>query len=202
MKRIGRAKLRGRLHAAARWLHICLSMVSFAVVLFFAVTGITLNHPELFSGHTKTVLRQGQIDSAAQAMLHAGDAVHVADELKKREALHGRLHDPQCDEQQCQFSFRAPGYTADGFVDRAVGSYTLTVVSADWLGVMNDLHRGHDADPLWHGLLDVTAGILCLVSISGLLLVALLHRRRVAMFLLLLAGMALVAVFLSKVLIA
>ena len=33
-----------------RWLHIYLSMFSLAVVLFFSVTGITLNHPDWFFG--------------------------------------------------------------------------------------------------------------------------------------------------------
>jgi uncharacterized protein len=31
-----------------RWLHIYLSMISLAIVLFFGVTGITLNHPDWF----------------------------------------------------------------------------------------------------------------------------------------------------------
>ena len=31
-----------------RWLHVYLSMISLAVVLFFSVTGITLNHPDWF----------------------------------------------------------------------------------------------------------------------------------------------------------
>ncbi len=31
-----------------RWLHIYLSMLGLAVVLFFSVTGITLNHPDWF----------------------------------------------------------------------------------------------------------------------------------------------------------
>ncbi|RZL28742.1 MAG: peptidase, partial [Pedobacter sp.] len=34
----------------SRWLHIYLSMVSFAIVLFFSVTGLTLNHPTWFGG--------------------------------------------------------------------------------------------------------------------------------------------------------
>lgn len=34
----------------SRWLHIYLSLFCFLVVLFFAVTGITLNHAEWFDG--------------------------------------------------------------------------------------------------------------------------------------------------------
>jgi hypothetical protein len=38
--------LRLRIHSALRWLHIYTSMVSLVAVLFFALTGVTLNHPD------------------------------------------------------------------------------------------------------------------------------------------------------------
>jgi uncharacterized protein len=33
----------------ARWSHIYLSMVSFAILFFFAATGLTLNHQDWFA---------------------------------------------------------------------------------------------------------------------------------------------------------
>ncbi len=36
--------------ALSRWLHVYLSMLSFVVVLFFSVTGLTLNHADWFDG--------------------------------------------------------------------------------------------------------------------------------------------------------
>ena len=41
-----RRSLKGRVYATVRWLHVYISMLSFLAILFFAVTGITLNHPE------------------------------------------------------------------------------------------------------------------------------------------------------------
>ena len=35
---------------AFRWLHIYLSMLGFGAIMFFAATGITLNHPTWFGG--------------------------------------------------------------------------------------------------------------------------------------------------------
>src|SRR3984957_20947092 len=52
-----------RLAALSRWLHIYLSMFSFGVLLFFAVTGLTLNHQGLFSGQQRTTEFKGSIDS-------------------------------------------------------------------------------------------------------------------------------------------
>jgi hypothetical protein len=37
-------QLRRQSAIVSRWLHLHLSMVSFAIVLFFAVNGLTLNH--------------------------------------------------------------------------------------------------------------------------------------------------------------
>ena len=44
-----------------RWIHIYLSMFGLAAVLFFGVTGLTLNHPEWFlDGAGRTVRAEGQ----------------------------------------------------------------------------------------------------------------------------------------------
>ena len=47
-----------------RWLHIYLSMFSLGVVLFFSVTGITLNHPDwFFSGAEGSRDAEGDVRS-------------------------------------------------------------------------------------------------------------------------------------------
>ncbi len=51
----GRRRLRGRIYAVLRWLHVYISMLSFLVILFFAITGVTLNHPEWTFGATETL---------------------------------------------------------------------------------------------------------------------------------------------------
>ena len=45
-----RRTLRIRLVKLMLWLHIYVSMFGLAAVLFFSVTGITLNHPDWFFG--------------------------------------------------------------------------------------------------------------------------------------------------------
>ena len=41
-----------QLYSVLRWLHVYVSMLSFRAILFFAITGITLNHPEWTLGLT------------------------------------------------------------------------------------------------------------------------------------------------------
>jgi hypothetical protein len=50
-----------RLAALSRWLHIYLSMASFAILLFFAVTGLTLNHAERFSAQPRATQIKGKM---------------------------------------------------------------------------------------------------------------------------------------------
>lgn len=51
-----------RFAVVSRWLHIYLSMVSFAIVFFFAVTGLTLNHTEWFADQQSTTPYKGKVE--------------------------------------------------------------------------------------------------------------------------------------------
>src|SRR3954452_3720871 len=56
-------RLNLRLAALMRWTHIYLSMFSMAAILFFGVTGITLNHPTWFFDQAeRNTEAQGQLN--------------------------------------------------------------------------------------------------------------------------------------------
>src|SRR5215470_12862874 len=57
-----RLHLKRRMAALSRWLHIYLSMASFAILLFFAVTGLTLNHAERFSAQPRITQIKGKVE--------------------------------------------------------------------------------------------------------------------------------------------
>ncbi len=52
-----------RVASLSRWLHIYLSMASFAILFFFAVTGLTLNHTDWFSGQQRTAQLKGSVET-------------------------------------------------------------------------------------------------------------------------------------------
>ncbi len=65
------------------WLHIYVSMFGLAAVLFFSVTGITLNHPDWFIGEAeRQVQAEGQIDLK---WLNSGAAPADADKEKDKQ---------------------------------------------------------------------------------------------------------------------
>ena len=120
-------------------------MGSFSLVLFFAATGLTLNHPDWFSDRQKTVERHGV---APKAMLHTSDGADklgLVELLRNHEHVHGAVGEVRLDDTQISISFRAPGYTADAFIDRESGRYDLTVVQNGLVAVLNDLHKSRDA---------------------------------------------------------
>lgn len=176
----------------ARWLHIYLSMASFALVLFFAVTGLTLNHQEWFANRQKTAQRHSIAEKALLATKDgAPDKLQLVEMLRTREHLHGAVSDFRVDDSQISLSFRAPGYTADIFIDRGSGKYDVTEVSSGFVAVINDLHKGRDAGTVWSALIDVSAVLLTLVSVTGLVLIWFVYKRRTSGLLL----AAVIAVF-------
>jgi hypothetical protein len=177
-----RARLHKRTAIVSRWLHVYLSMVSFAAVLFFAVTGLTLNHPDWFASQQRTVVRHGVAEASLLRRGGDGDIDRLAlvEMLRAREHLHGAVGEVVVDDAQVTFSARAPGYTADVFLDRATGKYAITEVSSGLVAAMNDLHKGRDAGKVWGWLIDASAVLLTLVSLTGLVLLWFVYKRRVA----------------------
>ncbi len=175
-----------------RWLHIYLSMFSLAVVLFFSVTGITLNHPDWFwSGAESTHEAEGEIKRAwlhiagGQATDAPGDTdrqvskLEIVEYLRNTHAIHGALADFRVDEGECVVAFKGPGYGADAFIDRETGQYRLTETYHGFIAVINDLHKGRDSGPVWSVLIDVSAVLMTLISLTGLVLLFYLKLRRI-----------------------
>lgn len=185
--------LRRQSAIVSRWLHIYLSMVSFAVVLFFAATGLTLNHPDWFASQQRTVVRQGVADKSLLGK--EPNQLGLVEMLRAREHVHGAVGDVRIDDTQISISLRAPGYTADTTIDRDTGKYELTEVSSGFVAVVNDLHKGRDSGKAWGWLIDASAVLLVLISLTGFVLLWFLHKRRTSGFLLALAGTIAILVF-------
>lgn len=167
-----------RLYSTLRWLHVYVSMVSFLTILFFAVTGITLNHPEWAMNTAETVSDfQGDLPEGWRAGEEV-DWLRVTDYLRSEHGVRGTLIDYRVDEFEGSVAFRAPGYTADAFFDPEVGSYQLTVVEMGTAGVLNELHRGNSSDAGWGWLIDIAGVLLTLLGLTGIGLLLYLRKFR------------------------
>jgi hypothetical protein len=160
----------------SRWLHIYLSMVSFAIVFFFAVTGLTLNHQQWFAKQQKTVQYKGQID---RHWLEGNTAkLEIVEFLRSHHKIAGAVKDFRVDDGQVSVSFNGPGYEATAFMDRQTGAYDVTETRMGLAAVLNDLHKGRDTGKAWSWLIDASAVFMTFVSVSGIVLILFLRKRR------------------------
>jgi uncharacterized protein len=166
----------------ARWLHLYLSVVSFVLVLFFAVTGLTLNHANWFDDAARTTDTKGKLNPSWIAGTDTAtvNKLAIAEYLRATHQLKGSVSEFRIDDRQCSVSFRGPGYTADVFVDRPAGTYQLTETRLGLVAILNDLHKGRDTGRGWAWVIDLSAVFMTLVSITGLLLLLVLKKRRVS----------------------
>lgn len=187
-----KSKLPPRLHLWLRWLHLYTSMICLMVVLFFSVTGITLNHPEWTFGPLET---KSKFNGELRADSIAGDKVDwlkVVEQLRAEHPVHGVAGDMRIDGDEGSLTIKAPGNVADCFFSLETRKYELTINTQGVLGVLNDLHRGRDSGRPWSWLIDLSGVLLVFISATGLAALLYLKKSRIAGLLLALAGIVVV----------
>lgn len=160
----------------SRWLHTYLSMVSFTILLFFAVTGLTLNHQSALTGLVTPKRFTGSMD-AVWLKIPADHKNDIVAMVRSRHGIKADLSDFRIDDDQVQISFKGPGYSADGSVTRLTGKYDFNENRMGLIAVINDLHKGRDTGKAWSGVIDVSAVLMVLVSLSGLVLIFFLYKK-------------------------
>ena len=165
----------------SRWLHIYLSMVSFAVVLFFSFTGLTLNHPNWLGGDKQVVVKNKgklNVNWVNQPDTNKIAKLEIVEFLRKTHNVKGLVSEFRIDDIEVSISFKGPAYSCDAFIDREKGTYELSEIKMGIVAVMNDLHKGRDSGKSWGWIIDISAIFLILVSLSGLILLFFIKKRR------------------------
>lgn len=166
----------------SRWLHIYLSMVSFAIVLFFAFTGLTLNHPSWFGGDKQVdVKNSGKLnvkwvnmpDTAKIAKLE------IVEFIRNKYGVRGAVTEFKTDDYEVAVTFKGPAYSCDVFIDRESGKYEVTEIKMGLMALMNDLHKGRDSGKGWGWVIDVSAIFLIIISLTGLILLLFIKKKRI-----------------------
>ncbi|HVZ24946.1 MAG TPA: PepSY-associated TM helix domain-containing protein [Sediminibacterium sp.] len=177
----------------SRWIHIYLSMISFAILFFFAVTGLTLNHADTWGGATKTRVIKGKLQAqwVNRQDTNTIAKLEIAEYLRATHHLKGSVSEFRIDDRECDISFKGPGYSADAFITRETGAYELDESFSGFIGIINDLHKGRDSGKTWSAIIDVSAALMILVSLSGILLICFIRKYRFSGLILALIGLLL-----------
>ena len=169
-----------RLAKFSRWLHIYLSMVSFAIVLFFSVTGLTLNHADYLQGEAKVKQEKGNLD---KQWVNNPDTLYVnklavTEYFRNNYQVKGAVNDFRIEESQISIAFKGPAYEAAIFIDRQTGTFDFTETRTGFIGFINDLHKGRDTGNVWFWIIDIAAILMVIISLSGLILLLFIKRKR------------------------
>ena len=167
----------------ARRLHVYISMALLLVVLFFSVTGITLNRPELFEAskpniqsHDLTLpshlfsIQNDRLEPNAAAF--QSFLVEQAGVSGKPSGLdvYAEIEDGELVVGEVSMDFKGPGYNASVFAD--VVMQTVEVETTDYgvIALLNDLHKGRNSGEVWKWFIDITALLMIFFVITGVCL--------------------------------
>jgi hypothetical protein len=153
-------------------------MISLIIVLFFGLTGITLNHPNWTLGsngsHSKYTGTLPTGSSAAGTV----DFFTITEFIRSKYGVTAAVSDHRADDSQGSIAFKGPGYAADLSFDVTTGAYKLSINEAGLLAAMNDVHKGRDTGSGWKWVIDVAGGLLVVVALTGLGIQLFLRKRR------------------------
>lgn len=183
-----RPRRRGGSQRLTRLLHSWLSMATMLVVLFFALTGLLLHHPEWTFGtapHTTQVsgaLPSGSIVSRTPNFLD------ISEYLRTEQGAAGQVSDYGASGNTGRLAYSGPGYSANVTFDLDTGSFTMTTTRYGWVSYLSDLHRGSNTSSAWGWVIDIAAVGLALVALTGVVLQLLIRKKRTTALVLLGVG--------------
>lgn len=174
--------------------HWISAAISLAGMLFFAITGITLNHAASIPATPVVSELQGELPASVLKALNtpaAPDAPlpkSVAIAIKGAVGLDPSGQPAEWSDAEVYVALPRPGGDAWVSVDRATGQLTAEVTSRGWISYLNDLHKGRNSGDVWFWFIDVFAVICVIFTISGLFLLQIHARHRSSTWPIVIAG--------------
>jgi len=170
-------------------LHIYTSMAGFTLVLLFAVSGLTLNHQDFGWGDPKIQMSTVDIPMSLLAM---PDKTAIGNQLKGALGIRSQVTDYHEDPDQIQVTFAIPGKRTVVLIRRSDGKSEVESETRGVMGKIDDLHKGFDSGPTWYWVIDISAVILIVSSITGMITLLALRARRRSGFIVGSLGVALI----------
>lgn len=168
-----------RLLSVSRTIHVYLSVVLLLVLIFFSVTGITLNNAAVMTStpEVTTIV----LDKLPELPRDEDDRIVASPELEKflRKELGIRMHHASMsyEEEFLILDYQTPGKAVLVEIDQELNEAVVESTRFGLIAVLNDLHKGRHVDVVLSWLIDVSGAILVLFSLAGFVLL-LPNKRR------------------------
>ncbi|AZQ85350.1 peptidase [Colwellia sp. Arc7-635] len=160
----------------ARLIHVYVSMALLTLLLFFSVTGITLNHPEWFSSHQAQVVESElTIDTIAKLALSNDQITSeqqqvITSEVEQAFAVSLQNTKPELMSGELFYSIKQAGKSASIAVDLETGDAFFEQTHYGWWAVLNDLHKGRNTSNFWGWIIDFSSVLFIVFAITGFIL--------------------------------
>lgn len=165
----------------ARYVHGWLSAFAFIILLFFAATGLLLNHPEWFKSDQQ---EQSFKLTLPSTLLHSiqdqeNSSQPILDYVRQQHGLIGRYKSSEVLDGEVMIRLESPAGSTDVWVLLDNGETEITSKPASTVSLLNDLHRGKNVGTAWSWLIDISAIIILLLSLAGYILFLTIKTRLV-----------------------
>ena len=161
---------KGDFYRLMREWHGYLSAFAFLALIFFAGTGILLNHPGLLQGEPPAPVDVEFTLSASEVaeLSSASDPGEALEQMaEKMTPLVGAITSVDVAGRDIYVNLQGVRGTATLSANLDSGAASIHVERDPAVTVMNELHRGERASATWRLFLDIIAGVLIVMSVLG-----------------------------------
>ncbi|MCH6256328.1 PepSY-associated TM helix domain-containing protein [Puniceicoccaceae bacterium K14] len=195
-RRKPRSKVKPRIHKYSRALHAYVSAFAFIILMFFAASGLLLNHPEWFVSNEKTEVPERVAEISLEVLDKAENTnnpeVALANLVQERLPLRGVFQSAEIfPGEEAFLRFSGVKGSSDVIINLETGGVEYEVETFGLTQIIHNLHRGKDSGTVWKGLIDVSAILILALSLFGFCLMFFVKQRLAKNLLLL--GLSLVA---------
>lgn len=156
----------------SRVIHIYLSSALFALMIFFSITGFTLNHAHWFSSNSNQTLFNTPLPKDFGFDFANPKVDQLTRYLKNQYTLDNvRSVDIDPIDQLISLDYPLPNGYAFASFDFAQHQLEVEYQLGSGIGLLNDLHKGRHTGEVWSWLIDACAWLFCFFSITGFILI-------------------------------
>lgn len=157
--------------SVSRLLHIYMSTALFSLLIFFSVTGITLNHLDWVSSKNVPQQYEGVLPTTTLANFTPPVSEPILNWFKQQHNLPTAKSIEWDDAaKELMLDYAQPAGFAYVIIDISTGHYSIDYQTGTVWQVANDLHKGRHSGPVWSWLIDISAVFMVLFSITGLII--------------------------------
>lgn len=159
----------------ARKIHLYSAIPLTFAMVFFSITGFLLNHPEWEFGQTKTQQYEVTppeflLNETNWSQQYHQQALNLLLWLDKEHGLSGPESEIEWDEGVLILTIQGPGKHLLVELDTETQSFTLEAREHSFMALLNNVHRAKHVSGHWRLLSDVSALLMLVFSVSGLIL--------------------------------